>query len=100
MRTDRIGDVEVEVLAEQEGSESYEWSVAALVRHEGRLYLYDESGCSCSGPWEYSTLGLADLMPVASWQEAANHVQAAPPLFFDPTDVAAFAEKCMAAMRP
>lgn len=83
-----------EVLAEHEAYQSYEWSLVALLRSEGQLYLYEDGGCSCNEPW---SSGGGAPTPVASWQEAVARVQADPPYEFDDGDIAHFAEKCMTA---
>jgi len=55
----------------QIGWEDYEWSITAVWRdnNTGKLYLGDDSGCSCFDPWEY-VKSLADLVQITSVAEA------------------------------
>jgi hypothetical protein len=85
--------VEYDVIAEQEdGGGDYEWSHVGLIRDpHGRLFLVNESGCSCYGPWDSAD----EMEPVSSWQDAVERVKADPPWLFNDDDVAAFAQKLM-----
>lgn len=52
----------------------YEWDQFHVLRGpDGRLYVGDGTGCSCS---YFGDTSPADLAPVESWQDAANRVQA------------------------
>lgn len=53
------------------GWENYEWSITVVWKdtNTGKLYLGDDCGCSCYGPWE-DVNSLADLVQLTSVEEA------------------------------
>ena len=58
------------------GWEDYEWSITVVWKdtNTGKLYLGDDSGCSCYGPWEDVT-SLASLVQLTSVEEARPFIE-------------------------
>jgi hypothetical protein len=69
--------------------DSYDWHEAAILRGpDGKLYWYEDSGCSCS----YFGMDLneiSDLTPIKNWQEAVDLAKDS----FDEADVFEFANR-------
>ena len=58
------------------GWEDYEWSITVVWKdtNTGKLYLGDDSGCSCYGPWE-DVNSLASLVQLTSVEEARPFIK-------------------------
>jgi hypothetical protein len=57
------------------GWEDYEWSITVVWKdtNTGKLYLGDDSGCSCYGPWE-DVHSLSDLVQITNIEEIRPYV--------------------------
>lgn len=57
-----LGNSELVVVASVDMSECWEWATFEILydRETRKYYLYQDSGCSCNGPWE-TVYSLEDL---------------------------------------
>lgn len=57
MTKERIG------YAEDERNGGYEWGFAAVYHEDGKFYIIEDSGCSCSGPASSYKMSEASVGP-------------------------------------